>query len=257
MSSIVTTGLQGMPDLMPGDDLTALLIETLAVQGEKLRAGDVLVVAQKAVSKVEDRYVTLASVTPSDEAKKLADIVQKDPRLVELVLQESQGVVRSVPGVLIVRHRSGHVMANAGIDASNLPVNSSERVLLLPKDSDASACELAAQISGRTGVNVAVVVSDSFGRPWRQGVTNVAIGVAGVAALYDKRDEEDFYGRTLLVTQVAVGDLLAATAGLVMGEGSEGVPAALIRGVPTSYLQPEQHNTSAALLRSAQDDLFR
>lgn len=261
LSTLVTTGLQGLPGFAPGDDLAALLIEAIGAQGLQLQAGDVIVIAQKAISKAEGRYVSLAEVIPSAQALELAQTVQKDARLVELVLRESQAVVRAAPGVLIVRHRSGHVMANAGIDASNLPAadqaDAAERVLLLPEDADASAMTLAAQLSERAGVEVAVVVSDSFGRPWRQGVTNVAIGVSGVAALFDKRNEEDLYGRTLQVTQVGVGDLLASTAGLVMGEGKEGVPAALVRGVAQVYLQPGNHNTASALLRSPREDLFR
>ena len=187
--------------------------------------------------------------------------MQKDPRLVELVLRESHAVVRAVPGVLIVRHHSGHVMANAGIDASNLPTfqkqDGEDWVLLLPKDADASAAKLSAELSQRAQQSIAVVISDSFGRPWRQGVTNVAIGVSGRAALYDKRDEQDRYGRSLQVTQVGVADLIASSAGLVMGEGSEGVPAAHIRGLRNDYLQAERHTNAQALLRPSSEDLFR
>lgn len=251
-----------MPGLSPGDDLAAMLIDSIVAQGLQLHKGDVVVVAQKAVSKVEGRYVDLATVQPSEQAKTLAEKVCKDSRLVELVLRESSDVVRAVPGVLIVRHRSGHVMANAGIDASNLPASGvsgdcAELVLLLPENADASAQRLSQQLSEFSGVDVAVVVSDSFGRPWRQGVTNVALGVAGIAALYDKRNQLDMYGRTLQVTQVAVGDLLASTAGLVMGEGSEGIPAALIRGVSAVFLEPQSHNPASTLLRAAEEDLFR
>lgn len=260
MTALITTGLQGLPSLAPGDDLASLLLAALAQQHIVPSAGDVIVVAQKAVSKVQNRYVNLASVEVSPRADELATTVQKDPRLVELVLRESQAVVRAAAGVLIVRHHSGHVMANAGIDASNLPMHNAdddEWVLLLPLDADGTAAELSAQLSARANAPIAVVISDSFGRPWRQGVTNVALGVAGVAALYDKRNERDLYGRTLKVTQVGVGDLLASAAGLVMGEGSEGVPAAHLRGVPERYLQPEYFKPAEALLRPSAEDLFR
>jgi coenzyme F420-0:L-glutamate ligase/coenzyme F420-1:gamma-L-glutamate ligase len=251
------TGLAGIPSLLPNDNLAAIVLSALRQQGLALAAGDVLVVAQKAVSKVENRYVLLSSITPCAEALALAATTRKDPRLVELVLREATDVVRAVPGVLIVRHRNGHVMANGGIDASNLPGNAEEWVLLLPEDADSSAARLRDEISAETGVDIAVVISDSFGRPWRQGVTNIALGCAGLASLYDRRNEHDLYGRVLQVTQVAVADAVAGAAGLVMGEASEGIPVALVRGLNPMFFAPERQCPVSALLRPASEDLFR
>ncbi len=174
-------------EVEPGSDLVALLSEALIAAGLSVGGADVLVVTQKIVSKAEDRYVTLDSVNPSEEALRLAKVTGKDPRLVELVLSESTAVVRAVPNVLITRHRSGYVMANAGIDRSN--TGSDGRVLLLPKNADASALRLRQGLGLRCGSLPAVVISDSFGRPWRYGVVNVALGASGLPSLIDKRGE--------------------------------------------------------------------
>src|SRR5690606_22502208 len=183
----------------------------------------------------------------------LAASVKKDPRLVELVLRESSEIVRAVPHVLITRHKLGHVMANAGIDASNIGDSDTETVLLLPQDPDNSAAKIAGAIAEICGVQPAVVISDSFGRPWRMGVTAVAIGVAGMPALIDQRGDHDRNGRTMEVTQIAIGDAVASAANLVMGEGAEGIPAAIIRGLKMS----KPHQGATALLRPAEEDLFR
>lgn len=259
MSGIQINSLEGIGDLRPGDDLAAVILKAMADNAIVSTAGDVLVVAQKAVSKAENRFIDLDSVTPSPRARALAEEVRKDPQLVELVLSESTAVVRASPGVLIVRHRSGHVMANAGIDASNLmPGSSAREVLLLPVDADASAAALRAVLMETTGVELGIVISDSFGRPWRIGVTNVAIGAAGIPALLDKRQQQDRYGRVLEVTQVAVGDLLASAAGLAMGEGDEGRPVIHVRGLPRDYSGSAGHNNPAAsLIRPLEEDLFR
>jgi coenzyme F420-0:L-glutamate ligase/coenzyme F420-1:gamma-L-glutamate ligase len=209
------------------------------------------VVAQKAVSKAENRYVELNQVRVSPEAERLAAITRKDPRLVELVLSESVEVLRSKPEVLIVRHKLGYVMANAGIDRSN--VGSADRVLLLPVDPDGSAARLRADLKRLLGPEIGIVISDSFGRPWRKGVTNVALGAAGIPALIDRRGETDRNGRRLEVTEVAFADLVASAAGLVMGEGAEGVPAALVKGLIWSA----PPTPASALLRPVQEDLFR
>ncbi len=214
--------------------------------------GSVLVVTQKVVSKAEGRFVRLAEIAPSAEALRLAEITRKDPRLVELVLRESTAVLRAVPDVLITRHRLGLVMANAGIDRSNLGEPSNERVLLLPEDPDASARRISERLRAHFGAAVAVVISDSFGRPWRNGVVNVAIGAAGLASLVDRRGQLDRDGRKLEVTQVAQADLIASAAGLAAGEGDEGIPAVLLSG-----LSPSGDVPARALVRSVDQDLFR
>ncbi len=253
------TPLRGIGPLGPGDDLAATIVAALEDNRLALTPGDALVVAQKVVSKVEGCLVELVDITPSPRALELAEATRKDPRLVELILAESSDIIRAFPGVLIVRHRNGYVMANAGIDSSNLAPSGREQVLLLPRDADASAARLRAAIADATGVEPGLVVSDSFGRPWRMGVTNVAMGAAGIAALLDRRNEKDLYGRTLEVTQVAVGDLLASAAGLAMGEGDESCPVVLVQGLPSRFCGPASapHNNAAGLLRPVEEDLFR
>jgi coenzyme F420-0:L-glutamate ligase / coenzyme F420-1:gamma-L-glutamate ligase len=251
MSSLSVIPLAGIGEIQPGDDLALLLGEALRRASIEPRPLDVLVVAQKAVSKAENRYVQLNSVRASPEAIRLASVTRKDPRLVELVLSESTEVLRSKPDVLIVRHRLGYVMANAGIDRSN--VGGEDRVLLLPEHPDGSATALRARLAAQLGIEMAIVICDSFGRPWRKGVTNVALGAAGLPALVDRRGEIDRNGRRLEVTEVAFADLIASAAGLVMGEGAEGVPAALLRGL--SWSAAERAATS--LVRPLEEDLFR
>jgi coenzyme F420-0:L-glutamate ligase/coenzyme F420-1:gamma-L-glutamate ligase len=251
MGSLCVTPVTGIGEIQPGDDLARLLCEALQSANFEPTPHDVLVVAQKAVSKAEDRYVDLNDVTASPEAIRIGSVTRKDPRLVELVLFESSEILRSKPDVLIVRHRLGFVMANAGIDRSN--VGGADRVLLLPKDPDGSAATLRLRFIALLGVEMGVVISDSFGRPWRKGVTNIALGAAGLPALIDRRGEIDRNGRRLEVTEVAFADLIASAAGLVMGEGAEGVPAALVRGL--SWSAAERPATS--LLRPVAEDLFR
>jgi coenzyme F420-0:L-glutamate ligase / coenzyme F420-1:gamma-L-glutamate ligase len=229
----------------------AILGEALAAAGLSVGSADVLIVTQKIVSKAEDRYVALDSVTPSDEALRLAQVTGKDPRLVELVLCESTAVIRSAPNVLITRHRSGHVMANAGIDRSN--TGSGGRVLLLPMNADATAAQLRQGLGSRFGRLPAVVISDSFGRPWRYGVVNVALGASGLPSLIDKRGQPDRDGRPLEVTQIAFADMIASAAGLAMGEGAEGIPAAVVRGA----IWPAGSLPASALLRPLSEDLFQ
>jgi coenzyme F420-0:L-glutamate ligase / coenzyme F420-1:gamma-L-glutamate ligase len=246
--------VDGLPEIRPGDDLPALLATRLGAGASlALEDGDILVVTQKIVSKAENRFVTLAGITPSQRARDVAQDVNKAPALVELVLRESTDIIRAAPHVLITRHRLGHVMANAGVDASNLGGSSADMVLLLPEDPDASADAIRAHLIETLGVQIAVIISDSFGRPWRMGTTNVAIGVAGMAALVDERGKPDRDGRALQVTQIAVGDAIAAAAGLVMGEGDEGLPVAIVRG----WRHHGASQTSAALLRPQSEDLFR
>jgi len=241
--------LRGMPEVTAGDDLAAMIRVALAQAGISLRESDLLVVAQKIVSKSEGRRLRLADVEPSSEARKLAETVRKDPRFVELVLRESSEIVRAVPDILITRHRCGWVMANAGIDRSNL-IAGDEAVLLLPLDCDASARALREALAPEYP---AVIISDSFGRPWREGTVNVALGVAGYASVLDLRGATDRHGRILQTTQVASADGVAAGAGLVMGEAAEGTPAVLVRGLDFSGPLAD----GQSLVRAVEGDLFR
>ncbi|HEY6643709.1 coenzyme F420-0:L-glutamate ligase [Povalibacter sp.] len=253
--SLVFIKVPGLPEVMPGDDLASLLERALGISPDlTLRNGDVVVVAQKIVSKAENRYIELDSVTPSAQARELSQRCLKDPRLVELVLRESTDVVRVAPHVLIVRHRLGFVVANAAIDQSNLP-SGSERALLLPQDPDASAQALRLQLEQRYGVKLAVLISDSFGRPWRLGVSGVCVGCAGLQPLVDLRGTNDRSGRPLQVTQIAAADQLCATATLVCGEAAEGTPVVIVRGVAAEYL--ENPRGASALVRPLEQDLFR
>jgi len=251
LDTLTLTALTGIGEVEPGDDLAALLGGALSRLRARPREHDVLVIAQKVVSKAEGRYVSLDSVTVSPRAAEVAALTRKDPRVVELVLAESVEVLRAKPDVLIVRHKLGYVMANAGIDRSN--VGGNNRVLLLPRDPDGSCEVLRSSILERYGFRVGMIICDSFGRPWRKGVTNVALGAAGVPALIDRRGEPDRHGRKLEVTEVALADQLASAAGLLMGEGAEGRPAVLISGLTlTAPAVP-----AARLIRPLQEDLFR
>ena len=245
--------LVGLPEFCAGDDLPAMLAAHIAAHGPPMLVGDVLVVAQKIVSKAEGRQIDLSSITPSAEARALAFEVGKDAALVELVLRESSEVVRKAPNVLITRHRLGHVMANGGIDASNIGRGGEGRVLLLPEDPDASAARIADALEARLGFRPGVVVSDSFGRPWRLGTVNVAIGVAAMPAVVDRRGERDRDGRVMQMTLIALADAVAAAAGLAMGEGAEGVPAAVVRGLDLSGAA----QTARTIVRPVGEDLFR
>jgi coenzyme F420-0:L-glutamate ligase/coenzyme F420-1:gamma-L-glutamate ligase len=245
--------LSAIGEVVPGDDLARLLAQALNAAGLFLQRNDVLMVTQKIVSKAEGRFVELASVTPGPRAIELAAITRKDARFVEVVLAESTAVVRAAPDVLVTRHRSGHVMANAGIDRSNMGPGGQDRALLLPLDADASAQRLRAALGEYWPQPPAVLISDSFGRPWRLGVVNVAIGASGLPALIDRRGEVDRNGRKLEVTQVALGDMIAAAGGLVTGEGAEGVPAVLVRGLRWEA----EDQPAEALVRPLAEDLFR
>ena len=245
--------LAGIGEVVPGDSLPQLLVAAAKQAAIEPRAFDVLVVTQKIVSKAENRFVDLRQVTPSPRALELADVTRKDPRLVEVVLSESSEVVRAAPNVLITRHRTGHVMANAGVDRSNLDGRYNDEVLLLPENPDESAERIRAGLQDRSPEPFGVVISDSFGRPWREGVVNVAIGAAGLPAIIDRRGELDRAGRPLEVTVAAFADMIAAAAGLVTGDAAEGIPAALVRGL--SWSKPAGH--AADLIRPVAMDLFR
>jgi coenzyme F420-0:L-glutamate ligase/coenzyme F420-1:gamma-L-glutamate ligase len=245
--------LSAIGEVQPGDDLAGLLAEAIKAASLAPLRRDILVVTQKIVSKSEGRFVALSSVAPGARARELAEATNKDPRFVELALMESSAVIRAAPGVLILRHRSGHVMANAGLDRSNLGPGREDCVLLLPEDADASAKRLRAGLAAHWPEPPAVVISDSFGRPWRLGLTGAAIGASGLPALIDRRGEKDRDGRPLEVTQTALGDAVAAAAGLAAGEAAEGVPAALVRGVSWDA----DENPASSLVRPLDEDLFR
>ncbi|HEY8491612.1 MAG TPA: coenzyme F420-0:L-glutamate ligase [Dehalococcoidia bacterium] len=243
-------GVTGLPEVREGDDLAALIVEAAARQGTPLQDGDVLVVTQKVVSKAEGRLVDLRTVTPSAEALDLAARLERDPRLVEVILRESVRVVRAVPGVLITETRHGFVCASAAVDASNVP--GEEVVCLLPEDPDASADRIREGVRRLAGVDLAVLISDTFGRPWREGQTNVAVGVSGLLPLADYTGQHDPFGYELKVTKLAVADELASASELVMGK-TTGVPVAVIRG----YRYPAGEGRYRHLLRDPERDLFR
>jgi coenzyme F420-0:L-glutamate ligase/coenzyme F420-1:gamma-L-glutamate ligase len=239
----------GLPEVASGDDL-ALLISSAADSGRiAMRDGDIVVIAQKVVSKSEGRTVRLDSITPSARAEEWAGLFGKDPRLIEVVLRNSVRVIRMEQGVIISETEHGFVCANAGVDASNVTEGT---VTLLPVDSDASARRIRTGIRNRLGASVAVIVADTFGRPWREGLTNVALGVAGIAPLVDYRGRNDWHGRPLRATAIAVADELASAAELVMKKDA-GVPMAIVRG----YEYEPADSSVRKLIRAAENDLFR
>jgi coenzyme F420-0:L-glutamate ligase / coenzyme F420-1:gamma-L-glutamate ligase len=254
MTSLEVIALTGLPLIKAGDDLVELIASSLKQNGVKPRAHDVLVVAQKILSKAEGRMVDLATIKPSARAIALATEVDKDPRLVEVILSESVRVVRARRNVLIVEHRLGFIMANAGVDQSNVgPADGAQSALLLPEHPDRSAETLRRGLAAATGINLAVVINDSFGRAWRQGTAGVAIGAAGLPALIDLRGRPDLFGRKLEVSVIGFADEIAAAASLVMGQADEAAPVVLIRGLRWSA--PE--STAASLIRPSNEDLFR
>jgi coenzyme F420-0:L-glutamate ligase/coenzyme F420-1:gamma-L-glutamate ligase len=254
LASVALLAPTGLPMIGPGDDLAGLIASCLQHHAMAPRAGDVLVVAQKIVSKAEGRLVDLATVIPSPRALNLAARTGKDPRVLEVILSESVRVVRSRPGLVICEHRLGLVMANAGVDQSNIDCRDGvQLVLLLPRDPDASAEQLRRDLSQRFGVELAVIVSDSFGRAWRRGTVGVAIGVAGLPALVDLRRRPDLFARPLQTTLVGYADEIAAAASVLMGQSDEGRPVVLVRGLRWSATP----SPAAELIRPAEEDLFR
>lgn len=246
--------LSHLPDVQPGDDLPALILAALAEAGLTLQAGDVLAIAQKIVSKAEGRLVDLTTVTPGPEALRVAAQTDKDPRQVELILRESEEISRLKKGVLIVRHRLGFVSANAGIDRSNVQqAATGEWVLLLPRDPDNSAESIRQALQAQSGVPLGVIITDSHGRPFRLGTVGVALGVAGIPALWDRRGEPDLYGYRLQHTDVGVADEIAAAAGLLMGQAAEGTPVVLVRGLQL----PSRLGRAGDLIRPKDQDLYR
>ena len=252
MTSMTLFAVEGIPLVKPGDDLAALIVAGLTEMGETLQPGDILVVAQKVVSKAEGRLVHLRDVTPDRRAQGVAQAVRKDPRTVHVVLSDSREIVRMRPGLLVVEQRGGWICANAGVDRSN--VDEDEVLALLPKDADAGAAALRAQLEARTGVAPAVIINDSHGRPWRVGTVGTCIGCAGLPPVWDQRGLHDLYGYELVGSEECIADELAAAASLIMGQSNEGRPVIVIRG----YRLPDKpHQSATSIQRPAAMDVFR
>lgn len=253
---LVLSAVAGIPLIQEGDDLAEIIYEAAINSELNFEDEDVLVLAQKIVSKAEGRLVNLTTVTPSSEAINLATFLDKRPELVELILRESTEVLRTRPGTIIVQHKAGFVCANAGIDHSNVRGpwgNDNDWVLLLPEDSDQSAERIRKRLEGLTGKQLAVLIIDSHGRAWRNGVLGTAIGLSGMPGLVDMRGTEDMNGYKMRVTTIAAADELAAAASLLMGQTSEGTPVVHARGFP----YPLREGTVAELIRDKEKDMFR
>jgi coenzyme F420-0:L-glutamate ligase/coenzyme F420-1:gamma-L-glutamate ligase len=252
--TVTLTAVKGLPLVEPGDDLAAILIDGVRRAGITPRDRDVLVVAQKVVSKAEGRYVELNDVVPSARAIELAQSVRKDPRIIEVILSQAQEIVRYGSDVLIVAHRLGFVMANAGVDQSNIAhPDGNERVLLLPADPDASCAMLKSRMDRAFAADVGVVINDTFGRPWRNGVVGVALGAAGLPSLVSLIGAPDLFGRPMRVTEVALADEIAAAASMLMGQADEALPLVHARGL--DWDAPPRN--AAALVRPREQDMFR
>jgi coenzyme F420-0:L-glutamate ligase/coenzyme F420-1:gamma-L-glutamate ligase len=253
---LILTALPDIPLVSPGDDLVRLVLHGMARADIELQSGDVLAIAQKIVSKAEGRIVNLNEIIPSHEANVLAQKTEKDPRLAELILQESNRVLRTRPGLIIVEHRLGFVCANAGIDASNVCPQMGEAdsfVLLLPQDPDATAKKITQSLLQETNVKVGVLIVDSHGRAWREGAIGVTIGAAGLTTLLDLRGTPDLFGRKLQTTRVGISDELASAASILMGQAAEGFPIVHIRGLP----YPLGEGSLKELLRPKEKNLFQ
>lgn len=246
--------IPNFPHVQPGDDVGQLLIQALANAGIAPQPNDIFAIAQKIISKAENRFVNLQTITPSPRALEVAQTTEKDPRLVELILGESTEISRMRKDVLIVRHRLGFTSANAGIDRSNVPQQPhSETVLLLPQNPDATADNIRQTLENQFHISIGILITDSHGRPFRLGTVGIAIGVSGFPALWDRRGDPDLYGYRLQHTDVAVADEIAAAAGLVMGQAAEGIPIILIRGLNFSH----HFGRATDLVRPAAMDLYR
>jgi coenzyme F420-0:L-glutamate ligase / coenzyme F420-1:gamma-L-glutamate ligase len=252
MNPIEIIPLTGIPLVQPGDVLARLLGDAVARSGG-LRDRDALVVAQKIVSKAEGRYVDLDQITPSPHAIEIARQCDKDPRLIEVILSESVEVVRLRPGLIITRHRLGFVSANAGVDRSNVAPEGIDRVLLLPIDPDRSAAHIRATLRGRFGVDLAIIIADSHGRPHRIGTVGVAIGLSGLPGVEDWRGRKDLFGYTLQHTEVGLADQIAAAGTLLLGQAAESVPAVIVRGAPFE----RREGSAGEINRPVEMDLFR
>jgi len=246
--------IQGIPLIQPGDSVADKILEAVMSHGPTLGNGDIIVLAQKIVSKAEGRFVDLGTVTPSSEAKKLAKKTNKDPRFVEVVLSQASDVVRYREDVLIVENKLGLVHANAGIDRSNVKNGDEGQLLLLPEDPDGSAKQIKLRLEDRCGIKLGIIINDSMGRAWRRGTVGQSIGSAGLTTVQDLRGSEDLFGQTMETTEVAVADELAAAGSFVMGQRGEGVPAVVIRGA-AHLLGPDE--PASHILRQKTEDLFR
>ena len=244
-------GIGGMPELNPGDDLPALMMDAADAQNTPIQEADILVVTQKIISKVEGKVMSIEEVEASPFALTITEGHRRDPRHTEMILREARRIVRMERGVIIAETKHGFFCANAGIDASNIPGD--KTIALLPDDSDASARNIRDAVQTRLGINIAVIVSDTFGRPWRNGAANCAIGVAGIDPLLDYVGSLDAYGNILHTTQIAIADELAAAAELVTGKAL-GIPVSIIRGY---QFQPTENANIQRLLRNNEKDLFR
>ena len=252
MKSLTLTPLQDIPLICQGDDLADIIVQSLEHSNITLEDNDIFVLAQKVVSKAEGRMVNLESIPPSQQALELAGQTEKDPRLVELILRESESVVRTRPGTIIVEHKLGFICANAGIDHSNVS-GEGEYVLLLPENPDQSANGIRAKIEAKTNKKIGVMIIDSHGRAWRIGTEGVCIGLSGIPGVLDERGWLDLFGYTLRITVVGVADELAAAASLVMGQAAEGTPIVHVRGFP----YPLREGSLQELIRPKEQDLFR
>lgn len=254
--SLVLSPLPDIPMVQTGDDLIGIILNGLQKGNITLQDGDILVLAQKIISKAEGRWVNLVSIQPSRRAIKLAKKIDKDPRLVEMILRESNQVIRTRIGTIIVEHRLGFVCANAGIDHSNVAGtgdNNEEWVLMLPENPDASAQGIRNKLEAISGAHLGVMIIDSHGRAWREGVVGVAIGLSGIPGLVDMRGKSDLFGYTLRITTIGAADELAAAASLVMGQANEATPIVHVRGFPYTL----QEGNLKELLRPKEQDLFR
>jgi coenzyme F420-0:L-glutamate ligase / coenzyme F420-1:gamma-L-glutamate ligase len=251
---IELVALKGVPLVHADDDLAGIILDALAHTGLTLEARDILVVAQKIVSKSEGRVVRLDTVEPSQRAMEIAPVIEKDPRLVEVILRESREVLRMRAGIIIVEDVRGLILANAGVDASNVNADRDDgSVLLLPADPDVSAAKLRAELKARTRHDIGIIINDSIGRAWRNGTIGTAIGVSGLPALLDLRGTPDLFGRELRTTDLGLADEIAAAASLLMGQASEGQPVILVRGVPYQ----RRDGSARELLRPKALDFFR
>ncbi|MDX2076127.1 MAG: coenzyme F420-0:L-glutamate ligase [bacterium] len=249
--TLMIKAIAGIPLIQPNDDLAHIIVGACLAMNEPLQTGDVLVISSKIISKSENRFVDLREVTPSDEAITLATETRKDPRIVELVLSESKKISRKSVGVLVTQHNLGFISANAGIDQSN--VGDENKVLLLPQNPDSSAQALRTRLADLTGATMSIVISDTHGRPFRMGNVGVAIGVAGLPALVDLRGTHDLFGRELKITVQGYADLIASAAHLVCGEGGEGLPVILIRGLDFTVTETSH---ASDLYRPPEQDLY-
>ena len=253
VSEITLTAIQNIPEINPGDEIASIINQCIEAQECSLKNNDVLVIAQKIISKSEDRFVDLKTVKPTDRATKLSKEVDKDPRLVELILQESNQIIRASKGILVVEHKLGHILANAGIDRSNVG-RTDDHVLLLPKNPDESAKNVKNYFEHNSKIKIGVLITDSIGRAWRLGTTGHALGSSGIKTLIDMRGSEyDRDGRLLETTVIGVADQIASASTLLMGESSEGTPVVIVRGLDLC----DDSDTVSDLIRPKEEDLFR